>query len=139
GKIWILDLTRGGIATRFTFGPEDDRAPVWSPDGGRIVFASGNDLFVRPTSGAGDAELLLKSPTPKVPHDWSPDGRFIVFTQVDPKTLQDIWLLPLAGGGRATPFLQTPFNEGTERISPDGKWIAYTSMESGTATPDVHV
>src|SRR3990172_1982170 len=37
--IWLLDLVRG-VRTRFTFDTAPDRGPVWSPDGGRIAFAS---------------------------------------------------------------------------------------------------
>jgi Tol biopolymer transport system component len=37
--IWILDVGRG-TSTRFTFDPARDDAPVWSPDGKNIVFAS---------------------------------------------------------------------------------------------------
>src|SRR5262249_9783113 len=35
--LWLLDLVRGGL-TRFTFDPANDRYPVWSPDGTRIVY-----------------------------------------------------------------------------------------------------
>ncbi|MSO62198.1 MAG: hypothetical protein EXQ50_08935 [Acidobacteria bacterium] len=28
---------------------------------------------------------------------WSPDGRFIVYYQVEPKTKRDLWVLPLDG------------------------------------------
>src|SRR6202011_3602252 len=36
--IWIRDLTRG-VSSRFTFGAADEVAPLWSPDGSRIVFS----------------------------------------------------------------------------------------------------
>jgi Tol biopolymer transport system component len=35
--IWIIDATTGADR-RLTFTPEDDNAPLWSPDGKRIVF-----------------------------------------------------------------------------------------------------
>ena len=38
-NIWLLDFSRGGSGTRFTFGGIIGRA-VWSPDGNRIVFTS---------------------------------------------------------------------------------------------------
>jgi dipeptidyl aminopeptidase/acylaminoacyl peptidase len=39
-NIWLLDLTRGGASTRFTFGSLVDASPVWSPDGSRIIYSS---------------------------------------------------------------------------------------------------
>ena len=38
--VWVLDLHRGGLPTRFTFDPGRDFAPVWSQDGSRVAFAS---------------------------------------------------------------------------------------------------
>ena len=40
--IWLFDLARD-TSTRFTFHPATDWFPVWSPDGGRMVFASTRD------------------------------------------------------------------------------------------------
>src|SRR5262245_65845477 len=37
--LWLVDFARDS-STRFTFGAGLDEAPIWSPDGGRIVFAS---------------------------------------------------------------------------------------------------
>lgn len=37
--IWVWDLARGTL-TRLTFDPTPDLAPVWTPDGRRIIFSS---------------------------------------------------------------------------------------------------
>jgi Tol biopolymer transport system component/predicted Ser/Thr protein kinase len=131
--LWLIELERG-IPTRFTFDPGNDWGPVWSPDGARIAFASnrlGNfDLYVKASSGAGKEELLLKTEQRKFPTDWSFDGRFLLYSQNDPKTNSDLWVLALSDK-KPTPFLRTEFNERDASFSPDGKWIAYTSDESG--------
>ena len=139
--IWLLELARGAAPSRFTFHSASDASPVWSPDGRRIVFASQRDgagnLYVKLSSGAGDEELLLKSAEQKWPVDWSPDGRFILYVAVGPKSAEDLWVVPAAeGGNRAQrappiPFVQTEFRERQGTFSPDGRWIAYTSDESG--------
>lgn len=51
------------------------------------------------------------SVNPEVPHDWSPDGRFILYGEVDPKTGPDLWILPLFADRKPFVFLQTPFSE----------------------------
>src|SRR5215204_3950107 len=47
GKIWMVER-RGGIAKRLTTTPNDETAPVFSPDGTKIAFSrsNGNDFDV---------------------------------------------------------------------------------------------
>ena len=135
GNIWLLDLSRGGASTRFTFGSLIDINPVWSPDGSRIIFSSNREgpfnLYQKPANGVKDEEVLLKSSEHKFPTSWSRDGRFLLYTVVHPKTKGDLWVLPLENGTKPLPFLSTEFDELQARFSPDGQWVAYTSDESG--------
>jgi eukaryotic-like serine/threonine-protein kinase len=129
-NIWLLDFSRD-TSTRFTFGSEINWSLVWSPDGSRIIFSSGNDLYQKPVSGVKDAELLLKSSEVPLAESWSRDGRFLLYRVFDPKTNWDIWVLPMEGDKKPVPFLVTEFREREARFSPDGHWVAYTSNESG--------
>jgi serine/threonine protein kinase len=130
--IWLLDVVRG-LRTRFTFDPSNDRGPVWSPDGERLVFDSNRsgtyDLYQRAASGAGADELLYADRFNKEPVSWSPDGRHILYTAFNKG--DDLWVLPLEGDRRPVPFADTPFSEVSGQFSPDGRWIAYASNESG--------
>jgi Tol biopolymer transport system component len=133
--IWVMDLARGN-PTRLTFDPSPDHSPVWSPDGTRIVFTSERDghanLYQSAASGGGADELLVQSNFRKTASDWSADGKFLLYHEVNPKTGFDLWVLPLTGEQRSFPFLQTPFDERQGHFSPDGRWIAYASDETGT-------
>jgi Tol biopolymer transport system component len=132
--VWLLDLVRGGMA-RFTFDAAQDTNPVWSPDG-RIAFGSNRNgtfnPYVAPSSAPGTEQALLETPGIKVVQDWSPDGRFLLFYAVDPKTLsRDLWSLDLTGKERTTrPVAQTRFEETMAQFSPDGRWVAYQTNES---------
>jgi dipeptidyl aminopeptidase/acylaminoacyl peptidase len=139
--VWVHDLGRD-VRTRLTFAPGTDDAPVWSPDGSYIYFSSGRgaakrDLYCKPSSGAGEEQLLLTSDRDKYPTDCTADGKHLVFFSPQRNgSGDDIWVLPLAEGGVKAasgplPFLQTEFSEDDARFSPDGRWLAYWSNETG--------
>ncbi len=134
-NLWLLDLTRGGASTRFTFDAAVDQFPVFSPDGGRIIFASSRDgprnLYQKLTSGAKDEVALLKSDETKRPYSWSRDGRFLLYTVQTAKTNDDVWILSMDGSRKPMLFQGTEFDEIEAQFSPDGRWIAYQSDETG--------
>ena len=140
-NIWVLDLARGGASTKVTFNAGRNDNAVWSPDGKSIAYASNRnghlDLYQKNADGSGEDILLLKSDQDKTPSSWSRDGRFLLYSTVDPKTSDDIWVLPLQGDRKGFPILVTQFREGAAHFSPDGHWIAYVSTESGS--PEVYV
>jgi hypothetical protein len=63
--------------------------------------------------------------------DWSPDGRFILFSTNAPQTSFDLWVLPTEGDRKPQLFVNTSFEERQGQFSPDGRWVAYQSNESG--------
>ena len=110
------------------------RLPTWSSNGDRIVFESVGSgtvkLAVKSASGGGGEEMLFESPQGKIPCDWSPDGRYLLYYVPDPKTGTDLWVLPTETR-KPFLFLQTDANELWGRFSPDGRWVAYQSNETG--------
>ena len=132
GNIWVIDVT-SGIRSRFTFGPGWNWGPLWSPDGGRLVFGSirggPSNLYQKAATGSGTEDLLLKSPDFLGLTDWSSDGGLIVFQNI---TKFKVGVLPLTGERTPKLVLRSEFVEGDGRLSPDGRWLAYTSNESGT-------
>ncbi len=132
--LWLIDFARG-TSERFTLGSSSAGHPVWSPDGSRIAFGSGDNgnswIYQQSASGTTAEKLLLKPGNPAYPTSWSRDGRFLLYTVMDQKTKHDLWVLPLGGDNKPFPFLRTEFNEEDGRFSPDGHWIVYASDESG--------
>ena len=133
--IWLYEISRG-VNTRFTFDSAVEWYPIWSPDGSHVVFSSNRkghqDMYEKIATGAVNEQPIFESGYDKIPTDWSPDGRFILFQCPGLTTKLDIWLLPVTGDRKPTVFLQTEYSESNARFSPDMKWIAYQSDESGT-------
>ena len=135
--IWIHDLRRD-VRTRLTFDKGDEFGAVWSPDATRLVFGSWRrpgvlNLYQQAANGSGAEEPLVAGSFMKYVSSWSPDGRFILYSNgtTGSPTGNDIWLVPVSGDRTPRPFLQTAFNEGDGQFSPDGRWVAYRSSESG--------
>ena len=141
--IWVYEWARDTL-TRLTFDPTDDRKPVWTPDGRRIVFASSRvdkstlNLYWQRADGTGDAQRLTESKNLQVPASWHPSGKFLAFEEVNPQTGYDLMILPMEGDeasgwkpGKPTVFLNSPFAEREPMFSPDGRWLAYWSNETG--------
>jgi serine/threonine protein kinase/Tol biopolymer transport system component len=133
--LWLVDLSRGG-ATPLSSGRGRNDSPVWSPDGTRVVWATDRDgpqdVFVKHVDDATPEQRLFRSDVPfKNPVDWSRDGQWIVMTQLDQDTSQNVWLLDASGTKPATIVVRGPVRDNAGPISPDGRWIAYTSEDSG--------
>jgi serine/threonine-protein kinase len=127
------DLWIHGIGTDTTSRFTTDgiyRAPVWSPDGVTLTYASGpldveNTGFRKPSDFSGPAEPIGIS---GIPHAWTPDGKRLVFSSFDGES-SDIWVY--SSNGELEPLVRTRAWETGAAISPDGRWIAFSSNESG--------
>lgn len=133
--VWILDIERG-TATRLTFDPQDDFAPIWSPDDRHVYFTSARqgrgDVFVKSSSGTGVEKLVVADPEWSMLTSISADGKIGALTtnNIGRKTGWDVWLHDFATGkGRV--LLETPFLELSPQLSRDGRWLVYHSNESG--------
>jgi Tol biopolymer transport system component/tRNA A-37 threonylcarbamoyl transferase component Bud32 len=146
GNVWDRDTL-----TQLTFDSGNDRIPIWTPDGRRIVFASDRaaagvfNLYVMNADGTGEVTRLTDSPDSQTPHSWHPSGAFLAFTAVRRGTATDLMILPMEGDdtrgwrpGTQTVFQSTPASEGVPTFSPDGRWIAFNSNEGG-ANYEVYV
>ena len=77
GDIWVMNADGTTAPVRLAV-PGDDRAPAWSPVGGRIAFESVRRLSVMNADGSG---LRTIEDGNAVSLAWSRDGRRIAFTR----------------------------------------------------------
>lgn len=131
--IWAYDGERP-LPRRVSPAIDADEAPAWSSDGARIAWVTGRrTLTVRSAMADAPDETVRKFDHPVRISDWSPDFRWILVTETNPASHDDIWLVSPDSASGARAYAQSPFNEGHGVVSPDGRWIAYASDESGRA------
>jgi eukaryotic-like serine/threonine-protein kinase len=131
--VWIYDLLRN-VPTRLTYAAANEFTAVPTPDGRYVAYvtfdSSPGDIFIKRTDGAGEARALIRDSRRKIPSDFSPDGRYLLYHAITPGRQWDMEKLSMEEK-KASPILATPFAESGARFSPDGQWISYTSDESG--------
>ena len=134
--VWVHDVVRG-TPTRLTFDG-DNRRPIWSPDGKRLVYGasttSANNLYAINGDGGGKPERLTTSDQLQTPSSWS-SANVIAFLERPGLGggSTGIWVLPSGLDRKPTLFLESRFNLTHPEFSPDGHWMAYVSNESGAA------
>jgi serine/threonine-protein kinase len=84
--IWVWDLTRETL-TRLTLDPGNDKSPVWTADGRRIIFSSDRgggimNLYWQAADNTGVAERLTTSSNIQLASSVSPDGSRLTFAEV---------------------------------------------------------
>jgi Tol biopolymer transport system component len=140
--IWTYDLASGKeyAVTRDNW-PEN--APIWAPDGKRVMYASTRDsyssIYRRNWDGTGEEEMLFRY-TPGagiVLTDSSPDGKFLVFfTGV-------LVMVPLTGSDplarKSIDWLRDEYDNVGGKFSPDGRYIAYLANVEDAMALDVYV
>ncbi len=147
--IWIYDLVRDA-KSRFTFDDKCHSSPVWSHDGSQLAYSQADGglqdaaVFSKSSDGAGEPKPVLDripgEDVQQAPDDWSPDGRWIIYTRgaIGAGTQgTDLWMLPLDGHQKPSPYVTGPGDQQEAQFSPEGRFVAYQSNESGN--PEIYV
>ena len=133
GPLWTIPVL-GGSPRRL--GNLEVHTAAWSPDGKRMAYSTGKDIFLAQGDASEPKRLVT---TAGFPRDlrWSPAATKLRFTLDDPQTNnRTIWevsidgtnlhaLLP--GWNKPTP------NECCGHWTPDGRYFVFQSIREGTA------
>ncbi|MBA3568483.1 MAG: S9 family peptidase [Pyrinomonadaceae bacterium] len=77
--IYVMPLASGAEIKRLTSGDSSASGPRWSPDGRKIAYVTGGQIWVMDHDG-DDKEQVTKISTGASGPVWSPDGKSIAFT-----------------------------------------------------------
>lgn len=106
---------------QLTSGPS---SLAWAPDSSEVVYSMAGSLW-RQKVDSTSAQQLTEGPGYDYQPDWSPDGRFIVYTSRAGEAA-DLWLLEVQSG-RTSPLTHGGAVNVEPRWSPDGRKILYVS------------
>jgi Tol biopolymer transport system component len=134
--IWTMDAA--GAAAQLTFDGEENRYPVWTPDGREILFTSKRgkefSIYRKAADGTDEARRVLGGTPDIAPSDVH--GHTLIYQDKGGGGGRDIFTLDLEAGGPSRPLLATPADETGARVSPSGKWMVYLSATATGSAPD---
>ena len=137
--IWVVEANRK-VSSRFTFDRGQDETPLWSNNGRRLLWLSdrgGKNGFYLKSLDGGTVEESPALPVgvdlsfASAPSDWSRDGRFLLYTDLQEGNALHLWVLPMSGDRKPGRLLSGSSADIEGQFSPDGHWVAYSSNESG--------
>jgi Tol biopolymer transport system component len=132
--LWIVATDGHGLRD-LTPGPSDDGSPSWSPDGTKILFASGRsgayDIFAMKRNGTGMLQLSDRGRGDAEPV-FSRDGKRVAFVECDQSFAHcQLWTMKANGKG-ARRLTKTLVEDERPSWSPDGTKLAVTVKQAGS-------
>jgi len=127
GSLWSVPIL-GGSPHRI--GNLLASSAAWSPDGRRVVYTQGGDLFVAQDDGS-EARKLASVPGKVLKPAWSPDGKQVRFTLFDEQRLsRTLWEVSAEGGSTRPlfPGWHNPPDECCGRWTTDGKYFVFYAL-----------
>ena len=106
---------------QLTTGPS---SLAWAPDSRRLAYSMAGSLWTQELGSDSSTQLTLGNGYDYQP-DWSPDGRWIVFTRYDGNAME-LWSLDTRDG-KSQQLTSSGAVNLEPRFSPDGKRLAFVS------------
>ncbi len=124
---WTLNLADRTL-TRVTAGKDEPFSFArWSPDGGQIVFARRENIWIQSLGGLTARDTGVRGMTAS----WSPDGSKIAFSSGPEFLHQEIRVMP-AAGGEAKALTAWDSYATWPSWSPDGRELVYMLERQGS-------
>jgi hypothetical protein len=130
--LWTLPLP---VGTPRRLGDLVGHDASWSPDQQHIVYAHGTDLYTAKSDGTDARKLITVSGRLYWPR-WSPSGKIVRFTVVDPAGTSSIWEVGADGNNlhRMLEGWNKPAAECCGNWTADGNYYIFQSTRNGAAS-----
>ena len=133
GEIFTIPKENGTWRNVTNSSGVADRSPIWSPKGDKIAWFSDKngeyELVLANQNGDNQEFIKLPNPTFYFQPDWSPDGKYIAYTD----TNFVIWIINIETKKitkvDADGFAH-PNRTMNPKFSPDSDWIAYAKQNN---------
>jgi Tol biopolymer transport system component/predicted Ser/Thr protein kinase len=129
--LWILPVPAGAPRRLGDLLGHDG---TWSPDGQKIVYSNGNDLYLAKSAGTESRKLVTLAGSASWLR-WSPDGSILRFTLYDSKTQSTSLWEASSDGTHLRPLLpgwNNPPAECCGSWTSDGKYYLFESHRNGS-------
>jgi Tol biopolymer transport system component len=128
-ELWVLPVLSGSPRR---VGDVRAHEAAWSPDGQRIVYANGNDLYLVRSDGADSRKLLTVPGGQAWFIHWSPDGSRLRFTLLNDSGISSLWEVSADGSNphQILPGWNNPASECCGMWTPDGRYYVFISYQA---------
>jgi tricorn protease len=116
---------------QLTNSPDAASGAMFAPDGSRVTFLRNSRLWSMKPDGT-EQKILVDTPR-IVDYEWSPDGKWIVFSRADGSFASELYIVPAAGGEAKNVTRFATENVGVT-WSGDGQRLAFLSHRRGLTT-----
>ncbi|MEO1245835.1 MAG: PDZ domain-containing protein [Pseudomonadota bacterium] len=127
-EIWVRPQDGSGSARQVTEGGDTWRfAPVWSPDGDKLLFGDKRQRLNIVEVDSGRVSVVDTSRNNDIEdYAWSPDSRFVVYTKDNSAGFGSLWIYAAADGStrQVTSDMSNDFNG---VFDPQGRYLYFLS------------
>jgi len=132
-ELWVADLATGERRRLTGHDSYKDSGFIWSPDSRRIAFMAANTLFEVDVASGRATELGHHQNRGYNLSEYSPDGRWLVYTRSGLDENMEVYLFEIASRNEVN-VTQDPFRDMGGAITPDGSHLVFLSNRDGGTT-----
>jgi Tol biopolymer transport system component/DNA-binding winged helix-turn-helix (wHTH) protein len=132
--LWILPLPPGS-PRRLSFTIRDWEGAAWSPDGEKLAYWQGSELYLARSDGSESHKLVTAPGAIAGPICWSPEGRALRFAVLPPGSESPVKLWEVSADGSNLHPVLADWKDAVfgadAHWTPDGKYFVFAAGREG--------